>query len=258
MLFDWRAAQNKSKLIIAVFLDYQRAFETIDPKLLIHKLKQYGVQETSLRWFQSYLENRRQTVKIGDITSNERANNLGVPQGSVLGPLLFILYINGISNCLKHCNIKIFADDTLVYIIADKIEEATQKLNEDLNILFNKLCQNKLKLNVDKTKVMIITNKKVDRNNVNIYIGSTRLEIEKEIKYLGVIIDDGLKFEANIDHVCKKIGKKVNVLSRLRNELNKSQKEYLYETLIQPHFTYCASILYLSSDTNISRLQDFK
>lgn len=258
VLCDWREAQNTSKIIIAIFLDFQRAFETIDPDLLVYILKQYGVQEMALKWFESYLKNRKQTVKIGDTISNELENNLGVPQGSILGPLLFILYINFISSCLKYCSVKMFADDTLVYLVADSAEEAMQKINEDLILLYDKLCQYKLKLNVEKTKVVVITNKKIEKNNINIFMNGTRLDIESEIKYLGVIIDNELKFDKNIDHVCKKIGIKVNVLSRLRNELNTRQKIHLYKTLIQPHFTYCASILYLSSDASINRLQNLQ
>lgn len=144
-------AQNNSKVIIAVFLDFQRSFETIDPKLLVNKLKNYGVR--ALDWFDSYLSNRRQVVKIDEIISNELNNNLGIPQGSILGPLIFNLYINNISECLKFSEVKIFADDTLVYIIADTVEaSSTQKINEELNMLYIKLCENKLKLNEKKKK----------------------------------------------------------------------------------------------------------
>lgn len=132
---------------------------------------------------------------------------------------------------------------------------ATEVINDDLSRLFERLCQSKLKLNVNKTKVMIITNKKIDRQNVNIYINECRLEIENEIKYLGVILDDKLKFDKNIDYLCKKIGKKVNVISRLRNELNSGQKAMLYKTIVQPHFTYCSSVLFLSTGEDINRLQ---
>lgn len=158
VLYDLKEAQNKSQISILVSLDQQRAFEVIDPNILIETLKHYGVQPTSLQWFKSYLTNRCQRVKIGDVVSEPRENNLGVPQGSILGPLLFILYINCITTCFKHCTVKMFADDTFVYISANNIEEATQKLNEDLDRLFDKLCQIKLKLNVNKTKAMIITN----------------------------------------------------------------------------------------------------
>lgn len=258
VLFEWKQAMNESKLIIAVFLDFQRAFETIEPKILLEKLVRFGIKETELKYFESYLSNRRQVVKLGEFISREINNQLGVPQGSVLGPLLFILYINDLGDCLKNCKIKMFADDTLIYIIADCLETASMLINDDLSRLFNKLCQNKLKLNVDKTKVMIISNKKIDRNNVNIFINGSRLEIENEIKYLGIIIDDKLRFDKNNDYLCKKIGKKVNVLSRLRHELSTGQITMLYKTLIQPHFTYCSSILFLSTKNDLDRLQSLQ
>lgn len=131
VLYDWREAQNDSKIILAVFLDFQRAFETIEPQLAINKLEKYGIHGTSLQWFKSYLSNRKQTVKINESISHECDNGLGVPQGSILGPLIFILYVNNIINCLQHCNAKMFADDTRIYnIISDslKYKEIEQKL----------------------------------------------------------------------------------------------------------------------------------
>lgn len=256
VLYEWKAAMNDSKIIIAVFLDFQRAFETIDPELLIFKLEcDFGVRGIELEWFRSYLSDRTQVVKICNVISGAINNRLGVPQGSILGPLLFILYINDLVKCLKYCKIKMFADDTLIYIVVDNLELGVQQLNEDLSRLFEKLCQNKLKLNVDKTKVMILTNKKIDRNNVNIFINGSKLTIESEIKYLGIVIDDKLKFDRNTDYLCKKIGKKVNVISRLRRELNTGQKASLYKTIVEPHFTYCASILFLCNETDLQRLQ---
>lgn len=184
VLYDWQMALEDKKVIIAVFLDFKRAFETIDRDIQLQKLKKYGVTDSALNWFASYLDNRRQIVKIGETKSDVLVNNMGVPQGSILGPLLFILYINDIATCLKYSIAKMFADDTLVYIIADNIEEAIFKINSDLSVLYEKLCQNKLKLNVNKTKIMIITNKPCDYTNVNIFIGGKKLQIVDEIKYL--------------------------------------------------------------------------
>src|ERR1044071_2728703 len=102
---------------------------------------------------------------------------------------------------------------------------------------------------------MIISNRKIDRNNVNIFINDSRLEIENEIKYLGIILDDKLKFTKNVEYLCKKIGKKTNVISRLRNELSMGQKAMLYKTIVEPHFFYCSSILFLCTNDDIDRLQ---
>lgn len=256
VLYDWKAAMNESLIIIAIFLDFQRAFETIEPKLLLYKLEFYfGVRGIELNWFRSYLTDRTQVVRICNVISSEINNRLGVPQGSILGPLLFILYINDLVNCLKYCSVKLFADDTLLYVTVNDLELGVRNVNEDLSRLFGVICQNELKLNVDKTKVMIITNKQIDRENVNIYINGCKLKIESEMKYLGVMIDDKLKFDKNADYLAKKIGKKTNVISRLRKQLTAGQKASLYKTIIEPHFTYCASVLFLSNETDLTRLQ---
>lgn len=256
VLREWKEAQNDSKSLIAVFLDLQRAFETIEPKILIAKLRKIGIQEKTLKWFESYLFGRKQRVKFNGVVSDEISNDLGVPQGSILGPLLFILYINELGDCLKYCKIKMFADDTLIYIIFDNTEDACSKLNEDLSFLFKNLCQHKLRLNVSKTKAMLISNKKnIDTNTIDIKINDEKIDLVNEIKYLGIVIDCKLKFEANTDYICKKVGKKINVLARLRNELNCQQKILVYKTIIEPHFTYCSTILFLSTQADINRLQ---
>lgn len=153
-IWEWKLAQSDNKYIIAVFLDLKRAFETIDPGILVNKLSIYGIQDIALNWITSYLSNRKQVVKLSEIISAEKDNKLGISQGSILGPLLFNVYINDIGNCLKYCEIRMFADDTLIYIKTNTIDEAVNRLNSDLNNIFHVLSQNKLKLNVDKTKVL--------------------------------------------------------------------------------------------------------
>lgn len=255
ILFEWKLAINDSKVIIAVFLDFQRAFETIDINILLLKLQKYGITNNALKWFSNYLKGRSQYVVIRNEKSNLIQNNLGVPQGSILGPLLFLLYINDLGNCLQSSNIRMFADDTLIYIISDNLEIAQKLITDDLNRIYIKLCQNKLKLNTNKSNVLIISNSKIDKTKVNIDIGGQTLKIVEEVKYLGVIIDEKLKFDKNVNYICRKIGQKVNVLNRLRNQLNCQQKITIYKTLVQPHFIYCASVLFLIQDSDVYRLQ---
>lgn len=256
IMFEWKMAINDNKSILAVFLDLQRAFETIEPDILINKLENIGVREKATEWFISYLTERKQKVKFNEIISDEICNSLGVPQGSILGPLLFNIYINDLGNCLEYCRIKMFADDTLIFIVCEDVYEACNKINDDLQALFKNLCRHKLKLNVNKTKSMLITNKKlIDISRIVIKINDEKIELVNEIKYLGIIIDNKLNFEANVNHICRKLGCKVNVLSRLRYQLNCQQKISVYKTIIEPHFKYCSTILFLSKQSDINRLQ---
>jgi ribonuclease P/MRP protein subunit RPP40 len=241
---------------ILVFLDFQRAFETIDRENLLRKLEMYGIGAKALLWFKSYLSDRSQIVKINGVTSEPLENDLGVPQGAVLGPILFILYINDLKDVLQHCKIKLFADDTLIYICSKDIKEATSKLNNDLNCLFNKINHDKLKINVKKTKLMIISNKKFfNKNEIHIKINNELIKLEHEIKYLGVILDDKLNLNENLNYVIRKMAKKVNVLYRTADKLNKEQKLQIYKTTIEPHINYCSSVLFLSNETEMNRLQ---
>jgi hypothetical protein len=145
---------------LSVFLDLKRAFETIDRDVLLKKLELYGIKNNKLKWFQSYLNGRKQVTKFGKETSEAEYNNLGVPQGASLSQILFILFINDILKIIKHSEINLFADDTLIAVAADSLEEAVTKINEDLAIVSKWLKANKLKLNVNKTKSMVITLKK--------------------------------------------------------------------------------------------------
>lgn len=203
VLNEWKKAKDDNCNIIAVFLDLKRAFETLD------LMRKYGIEGNALKNFTSYLQNRRQIVRINNVFSNESTNELGVPQGSILGPFLFIIYINDLPEYLLNCEISLFADDTLIYIRSKNIDQAIEKLNCDLNIMADKLNQYKLKLNVNKTKAIIILgNKQINQHMLNIKINDEIIEVVNEIKYLGIIIDNELNFNSNTEHVQKKNRKK--------------------------------------------------
>ena len=186
-------------MVVAVFLDFKRAFETIDRDILCEVLKRYGVRGTALNWFRSWLSGRRQYTRFGDATSNTAYNEFGVPQGTPLSCLMFILYINVITRVPRHCSISLFADDTLLWIIADNLEDAIRMINLDLYRITEFLRMMKLKLNVQKAKAMVI-NAQCDTSH-QIYVEGEVIEIVRLMKYLGVIVDYQLNFAANIEHI---------------------------------------------------------
>lgn len=253
VLAEWKKEINERKIIIALFIDFKRAFETIDIGRMLHKLEKYGICGAEKRWFESYLQNRSQQVKIESTLSSELFNMRGVPQGSILGALLFILYINDINKVLKHCQINLFADDTLLHISCSDINDGFNKINEDLKYFTNWLNVNKMKINEAKTKYLVINH----NSEINCVIKVNNCEIKrvKSMKYLGVMIDDQLNFKCNNEYIHKKVSKKIGFLGRISKKLTFENKILTYNTIIQPHFQYCASIIFLSNEGDLKSLQ---
>lgn len=253
ILLRWKEARMQRKVVLAVFLDFKRAFETVDRQILCWVLEKYGVNGTVLAWFKSWLTNRRQLTKFKDAVSEELTNSIGIPQGTPLSCILFILYINDMSRKVKDSYINLFADDTLMWIEHESISVAIELMNQDLERISNYLKSVKLKLNVNKTKYMVIGNGGNTENAVTID-GNSILET-RIIKYLGVMIDSDLNFEANVDYVVKKMSKKIGFLGRNKNKMNKQTRLLYYNAVIAPHVDYCSSILFLASETQIEKLQ---
>ena len=160
--------------------------------------------------FESYLSNRKQIIKINNNKSGPIVNNFGVPQGSVLGPLLFILYINDLGNVLEKCKIHLFADDTLIYYADNDFNQLVETVNLELSHVSNKFKENKLKVNEMKSKWMFIGSNCLYNSfkelNINVILNNENVEHVKNMKYLGHVIDRELKLKDHVDYVSKKVG----------------------------------------------------
>lgn len=255
LLLKWKQYIEQGKIILAVFVDLKRAFETIDRQKLEGVLKRYGIHGTVLKWFHSYLENRVQVTKYNGCMSPESPIDLGVPQGSVLGPLLFILYINDVKRVLRRAEVNLFADDTVLFIVANSFDEAFSEMNSELHSFSEWLKWKKLKLNVAKTKCMVVTNRLQDNLTRTVQIEGEQIQRVATMKYLGVILDEKLNFNEHIDYTIRKAARKFGVLCRINRFLTADAKILIYKSIIAPHFDYCASILFLASDQQMKRMQ---
>jgi ribosomal protein S4 len=262
ILGEWRKAAEEGKVTIAVFLDFKRAFETIDRGMLLKKLEKYGFSDDSRRLLGSFLNDRKQYVCVNEEKSSEINVDIGIAQGSVLGPLLFILYINDLPSHLKNVLVKIFADDTLLAISAYSYKEAAEKMNIILKFVSAWLKIFKVKLNVSKSKFMVIAKSKNKITSFQPEIDLQPIKIESEVisrvevyKYLGVMIDCLLNFDEHVSYVIKKTGKKIMYLGRIKNKLSMSTKKLIYNCIIAPHFDYCSTVMWKISAENMRKLQ---
>jgi len=259
---DWRERLDSGEFILTVMLDFKRAFETIDRDILICKLRKFGFGDLSVKLLASYLKDRQQFTKINDVKSDLIENVSGVPQGAVLGPLLFIIYINDLHTVVKNVSVNLFADDTLVYFSGKNVTDVLTKLNCDLQNITQWLKINKLKLNTDKTKAMIISKSSVTRNKVyneiqnnGVFIEGENIEFVDEFKYLGVVLDQYLSFDNHVNYIGKKIAKKIGVLGRISDFVSPVTRANLYKIIIAPHFEYCSTIMWNMSKKNVNFLQ---
>ena len=233
-------AIDKNEYSIGIFIDLSKAFDTLDHTILLKKLYHYGIRGKAWDWFNSYLCNRKQCVCLNGIMSDYKLVTHGVPQGSILGPLLFILYINDIVNCSKYLLFILFADDTNLFFSCKDITHLFNTVNSELDKLSIWFKANKLSLNIKKTNYILFGTKHLSAAVFhNVSIDGQLLERVEYTKFLGVYIDEKLTWKKHIEHVAAKISKGLGAMGRIRNIVPSKSLLMLYHALVYPYLTYC-------------------
>ena len=238
-----RNAIDNNLYSCGMFLDFSKAFDTVNHTILLKKMERYGIRGVSLQFFANYLANRQQYVQMGNTASAEQTMTCGIPQGSSLGPVLFLIYINDLPNCSSALTFRIFADDTNVFASARDLKTLEKIVNSELKKVKIWCDVNRLSINFSKTNFMIIKSpkKKDDQVNVNIESADGTINVlqrKQKIKYLGVLLDETMSFNHHISYICTRIARNNGIMSKLRHYLTLSQMKQMYYSLIYPYISY--------------------
>ena len=260
LISDLAAAQSDKRVSCIIMLDLSSAFDNIDHDVLASRLSsRFGFQSSALIWVVDYLKNRLQFVKIKDHVSSSRVLNCGVPQGSVLGPCLFSLYISQISDIICSYGLvhHVYADDICLYAsfsVGDSCASFSmfQQCIEHLKDLF---VSNRLKLNDEKSDILICQPKSCDFRISAEPIGDFHARISSCVKYLGVLIDSVLTFDDHITHLCRSAFYFLRTVYSIRRYIDESTATMIINSYIYSRIDYCNAILSLCTSQRIKRLQ---
>ena len=249
---------NTKGQVDAILLDFSKAYDKVDHKGLILKLKSLGINNNLSQWIESFLLNREQTVIVDGKRSSPIPVLSGVPQGTVLGPLFFLIYINDITNDLtKGTSLRLFADDSLLYRKINTIED-TKLLQKDLNTLQEWEKKWKMEFHPGKCQLLRITNKSKHYIQADYFIHNTKIKLEESAKYLGISIDSKLKWKPQYNSLCKKANGVLAFLRRNFHSCPTQIKNNCYKTLVRPILDYGGTVWdphYMKDKEKIEKIQ---
>ena len=234
-----RSTLDNKRLGCGIFIDLQKAFDTVNHRILLSKLENYGIRGCALEWFRSYLSDRKQYVSVNGSNSNLLSITCGVPQGSVLGPLLFLIYINDLPNASKKLTFYLFADDTNIYYESKDLFNLIKIVNKELRLVKKWLDANKLSLNIDKTNYIIFHSSSVNvHSGSDIKIWKKHIKRVKIVKFLGLLLDEHLSWKYHISELSKKLARTCGMFFKIRNLLPLDVLFCLYNALFLPFLQY--------------------
>ena len=246
MCDQWLENMDNGMLNGVVFLDIRKAFDSIDHSILLKKMnEQFEIHGAELKWFESYLTKRKQVCFVSGRISSPRQITCGVPQGSILGPLLFLLYINDMPQCLKSTTPGLYADDRDIFAASHDYDILVKSSNDDLKNLHTWLAKNKLQHHPTKTKLMFIGSPYNLKNRIgesSVSFGDKKVPVTHSFESLGVEIDENLTWEKHTAKICKKASAGIGAIKRVKPYVDTSTLQIIYKALVQPHFDYCSTL----------------
>ena len=252
-----KLAMDNNELTCGLFLDLSKAFDTVNHEILLYKLDHYGIRGPALKLLKNYLTNRKQFVKIGQNKSELRLISCGVPQGSVLGPLLFILYINDLHKACSTGNTRIFADDTNIFFKCKDTNEITRIGSLLMMQLHQWFKSNKLTLNAEKSNFVVFRSKRKNLNDIpdQLQFENQKISRNNSVKYLRVTLDEHLTWNEHILDLCNKLKRHFKTFYCIRRYLNKKQVKSIYYALIYSHIKYGITVYGSANKNMIAKIQ---
>jgi len=245
---------DNHELTIGIFLDLQKAFDTVNHDILLKKLEIYGIRGIVLKWFTSYLNNRKQYTVLQNFESELECVTYGVPQGSVLGPLLFLIYVNDIQYAITDAKIKLFADDTNLFFHSKDTGKLFTLANAGMLQLSEWFIANKLSLNVDKTCYSVFGPTYKKDMALTLHINGKAIQNVNCCKYLGIMIDNDLKWKTHIDYIYNKLIKLVSIFYKIRTKLCNNILRMIYFAFVHSHLLYGVEVYANTTVNHLSKL----